>query len=321
MLSLQTYSNFQNASREVLKYLHSRLGFDLWMITRTQDENWIVLTAEDHGYSVKSFDVFKWTDSFCSRMVEGLGPSIAPRSIDVPAYLEAPFGQRVQISAYIGVPLNREDGTLFGTLCAIDPEPKNDEIELELPLVQMLARMLATVLESEIKLNEEIRRTERANSEANTDALTGLYNRRGWEQLASAEEARCKRFGHAAGIISIDLDDLKKTNDTAGHNSGDQLLIECSRTLKTSIRESDLAARVGGDEFVVLATETNQAGLDLLQQRIETKLEKAGISASLGRAIRRPSMTIHEAWEIADRAMYVCKRIRKRPSQHDCSSG
>ncbi len=93
---------------------------------------------------------------------------------------------------------------------------------------------------------------------------------------------------HAAGVISIDLDDLKLTNDTEGHCRGDRLLMDCAHTKKQTIRQNDLAARVVGDEFAVLATETNEAGLELLQFRIQATLRLAGISASLGRASRHP---------------------------------
>lgn len=102
--------NFQTAARSVLAFLHRRLGFDLWMVTRTEGEDWIVLQAEDHGYNVTDGTVFRWADSFCSQMVKALGPRIAARSDDIPAYASARIGQQVKIGAYVGVPLRRADG-------------------------------------------------------------------------------------------------------------------------------------------------------------------------------------------------------------------
>ena len=105
------------------------------MVTRAGGEDWIVLQADDHGYGVQTGDLFRWTDSFCSRMVQGFGPRIAPASDEVPSYASAPIGSQVPIGAYVGVPLTWRDGNLFGTLCAIHPTAVPKHIETELPLV------------------------------------------------------------------------------------------------------------------------------------------------------------------------------------------
>jgi diguanylate cyclase len=107
---------FQEAGGAVLEFLSNRLPFGLWMVTRTDGDDWIVLSASDHGYSVKPGDLLRWSDSFCSRMVDGKGPRIAPRSAEVPTYAEAPIGRQVPIEAYVGVPIMRADNSLFGTL-------------------------------------------------------------------------------------------------------------------------------------------------------------------------------------------------------------
>jgi diguanylate cyclase len=116
-------------------------------------------------------------------MVQGKGPRVAPRSDQVDAYRVAPINQAVKIGAYIGVPLAYADGQLFGTLCAIDPKPQSDQITQELPLVELMADLLSRLLQADLALEQEIRSRERAQTEAETDALTGLYNRRGWEKV------------------------------------------------------------------------------------------------------------------------------------------
>ena len=80
MLENRSFSDFDAAAHSVLEFLYHRLSFDLWMVTRTEGDDWIVLQALDHGYGVKEGSVFRWADSFCSQMVLGLGPCIAPRS-------------------------------------------------------------------------------------------------------------------------------------------------------------------------------------------------------------------------------------------------
>jgi diguanylate cyclase (GGDEF)-like protein len=298
-----------------MNYLHSKLGFQLWMVTRTESDDWIVLNANDHGYDVAAGDVFRWTDSFCSRMVAGQGPRIAPRSNEVPAYANAPIRQKVAIAAYIGVPLTRSNNEVFGTLCAINPEPMSEEINKELPLIEMMARLLTTILENELIADEERRRAERANAEAMTDSLTGLFNRRGWDELLATEDDRCRRYGHPASVVSIDLDDLKTVNDQQGHRQGDALLRRAADALKSVTRESDIVARLGGDEFSILAVECDPAGAQALIARLETAFQQVDVAASIGMSMRNAAASLSEAFDQADKKMYERKNRRKESSR------
>lgn len=306
-MEIAAFQNFDEAARAALSFLHRRLGFGLWMVTRTVGEDWIVLQSDDHGYNVQDGTVFRWTDSFCSRMVEGLGPRIAPESNAVPAYASAPIGRQVDIAAYIGVPLTALDGTFFGTLCAIDPHVQPAGIVEELELVEMVAGLLSSILRTEMLYAEEGRKAERAQADALSDALTGLFNRRGWSRLLDGEEQRCRRRGHPAGVVAIDLDGLKSVNDTGGHFKGDELLERAGGVLAAFVRRQDVAARVGGDEFAVLLVECDSVAATTLVERLRAALTEAGVSASIGLAMRDPAQGLQHAWEEADRAMYVDK--------------
>jgi len=169
--------DFTSATQAVLRFLRQQFGFDLWMLTRTEGNDWIVLAAEDRHYGVQPGAVFRWSDSFCSRMVQGLGPRITPRVAAVPAYTEAPIAQALPIGAYVGIPLNRKDGSLFGTLCAIDPKPQPENIAEKQEMVELLADLLNSLLNAELTATEATRRAERAEVEATRDGLTSLYNR------------------------------------------------------------------------------------------------------------------------------------------------
>lgn len=130
----------------VLRYLHDQVGFSIWMVTRVQSDDWIVLHAVDTYYGIQPGSIYRWSDTFCSRMVEGQGPSVAPSSSAVPAYAMAPIRKEFPIGAYVGVPITRDDGSLFGTLCAIDPTPQPRSVADQLPTVELLARLLGRVL-------------------------------------------------------------------------------------------------------------------------------------------------------------------------------
>jgi diguanylate cyclase len=304
--------DFREAAARVLKFLHGHLGFDLWMITRTEGEDWIVLQVEDSSYGVNQGQVFRWTDSFCSRMVQGLGPRIAPDSASVPVYTEAPIGQKVQIGSYAGVPLTYRDGSLFGTLCAIDPRRQPDSITRELPLIELLADMLSSLLHNELAATEATRAAERAQIEAETDVITGLFNRRGWNRVLEAEETRCKTLGNPACVIAVDLDGLKQINDRRGHSAGDELIQRAAKVIGDATRKHDAVARIGGDEFTILGLDCDAESSSRLAKRISSQLTGAGVTASVGFTMRNPAKGLDAAWKDADIEMYRDKTEHRR---------
>jgi diguanylate cyclase (GGDEF)-like protein len=302
--------DFERAGQAVLEFLHRRLGFSLWMVTRVQGDDFIILQAKDEGYGVNPGTVIRWADSFCWQMVKGNGPRVAPDSEAVPAYAAAPVGRQVPIKAYIGVPLTHADGRLFGTLCAIDPARQPDAIVEEQDLIELLASMLSAILDSELKLSEEVRRNEHLELEALVDPLTSLLNRRAWDRLLAREEERCRRYGHTATVFVIDLDQLKEVNDTAGHAAGDALLVRVATALREVVRDIDIVARLGGDEFGLIAVECDSAGAELLLGRLREALDERQVRASVGLAVREASGGLARAWEQADRLMYAQKRTQ-----------
>lgn len=304
------FKSFHDAGQAVLSFLYQRFGFGLWMITRVEGEDWIILQTEDHAYNVHAGQVFNWADSFCSQMVLGNGPKIAPISDDVPAYRQAPIAQQLKIKAYIGQPLTKEDGSLFGTLCAIDPEPKSESLKEEQSLIELLGDLLSQILQTELREIEQTRKNERLQAEALRDPLTGLYNRRAWDQFILAEEERCQFYGHHATVFMLDLNDLKFMNDAHGHAVGDELIRQTATVLTESCRNTDIIARLGGDEFAILTVENDFESSQTHLERIIQNLQTKQISAAIGFALREPSDGILAACLQADKNMYLDKLKR-----------
>jgi diguanylate cyclase (GGDEF)-like protein len=305
--------DFAGASREVLSFLHQRIGMDLWMVTRADNEDWVVLTAEDHGYGVKQGDVFRWADTFCSRMVSGDGPRVAPRTADVPAYADLPFARQLPIGAYVGVPLVDGEGQLFGTLCGLNPQPMPAALVNEQPMVEVLADMLSGLLSAELATTALAREAETARSEALTDALTGLANRRGWETALAAEEERCRRYGATACVVAIELDGLKAPGVSwAARDAYDAVLVRAAQALRQTVRKPDTLARLDDDRFVVLGVECTTAEAMALLRRLEQGVQGAELSAALGMAMRNRSSGLFETFERAIDAMVEHRDARAR---------
>ena len=155
------------------------------------------------------------------------------------------------------------------------------------------------------------------------DDLTGLYNRRGFQTLARQHMKMADRMRKRVSHIFVDLDGLKEINDTLGHREGDLALIETADLLKETFRESDIIARIGGDEFVVLALETVGLGQehwvtrlqDNLTRRNERPERRYRLSVSMGIAYYDPDFPcpLDDLLDRADALMYEQKRT-KRPS-------
>lgn len=156
---------------------------------------------------------------------------------------------------------------------------------------------------------------------AHHDHLTGLPNRSLFiDQLEHAIKL-AKRHNHKTAVLFLDLDGFKQINDTLGHEAGDRLLIEVAARLKTVIRESDVAARMGGDEFTFvlndIGTHENAAAvaqkiIDTLSEKFNLKGHESQIGGSIGVALHPDDAEDHEALlRKADEAMYVAKKSGK----------
>ncbi len=152
------------------------------------------------------------------------------------------------------------------------------------------------------------------------DPLTGLANRRLFNELLDAGLARTKRSGQPLAVAFLDLDDLKRVNDTYGHDVGDLVLCETARRLSSIVRGADILARLGGDEFVVVY-EPNDPDSDNLIQRIDRALSEP-INITPDTAIHCPASIGYtdtqtvgrdpsELLTAADEAMYEMKRARR----------
>lgn len=150
------------------------------------------------------------------------------------------------------------------------------------------------------------------------DPLTGLYNRRFAEQRLAAEVARSERRGHPLTVLTLDLNNFKEINDTYGHPAGDLVLQEFASRLNKVIRGSDLAVRLGGDEFLVVLPECTLEQLKLVLERLRSfeldwQGQKIPVTFSAGWKDYEMGDRPEEMLARADQALYTNKRAAKKP--------
>ena len=153
------------------------------------------------------------------------------------------------------------------------------------------------------------------------DDLTGLYNRRGFADLGEQHLKLARRTGRAVILFYMDVDRLKTINDTLGHHVGDRALNKLADILRDTFRQSDIIARMGGDEFAVMALEASQQNqmelLQRLRERIgemnERRRESYSLSVSVGTARfdGEGRMRLDDLLAAADRVMYEEKRAKR----------
>jgi diguanylate cyclase (GGDEF)-like protein/PAS domain S-box-containing protein len=160
---------------------------------------------------------------------------------------------------------------------------------------------------------------------AERDHLTGVYNRRMFYEMLAAEVERAVRYERPLSLIMLDIDHFKKVNDLHGHAAGDEVLKATSLMLQKNIRHTDILARVGGEEFVILATETSVENTVDLAEKIRSTIEAAEmlqggkITVSFGVAGLVNAITPDEFMRRADEALYQAKaRGRNRVEQYPC---
>ncbi len=309
----QPWPTFAAAAAAAVEHLNAVSPMDLWMVTQRVGGDQVVVASAGFWADLASpGTAFPWADSFCLRMVEQRGPMFAPDVALVPNYQELSTGVLARVRSYIGIPLESDTGRLFGTLCAYSGAVQPATLTESLPLAQLLGQFLGTILAREHLILAHRADAAAASELAECDRLTGLRNRRGWEMAVATEQRRVSRRGSATSVLVLDLDDLKSTNDTAGHSAGDDLIVACARVLERYCRACDTSARLGGDEYGVLLSNCDAEAANAILTRLQIALAASGVIASTGSATSTPGEEIAQTWSRADKAMYADKRERGR---------
>jgi diguanylate cyclase (GGDEF)-like protein/PAS domain S-box-containing protein len=156
-----------------------------------------------------------------------------------------------------------------------------------------------------------------------TDELTGLYNRRGFYTLVEHQLKMARRMRRGIYLLYVDVDDMKEVNDRHGHVAGDQLLMETASVVKRNFRDSDIVARIGGDEFVVVPVEGPWKHAEMLIARLHAAVARSNeegkvdypLALSVGAAYYDPEhpLSIDALLAEADQSMYEDKRKKQSP--------
>jgi diguanylate cyclase (GGDEF)-like protein len=278
------------------------------------------------------------SSSFCAHAIEQRGLFMVEDATRDDRFRESPLVLHdPHIRFYAGMPLYVGKGIAVGTLCVLDIVPRSlspgqakalailsHQVEARMELRSEGQKLLATAaanreLTKKLEDSNRILKVTNAQLEliAGTDSLTGLLNRRAFENRINAEFSDAVRKARTLSLLVMDIDDFKKRNDRLGHAAGDEALRYFGEVLRKVLRAGDSAARIGGEEFAIILPDTEAEQAGVLAQRVQDLLEMSDadfsrITVSVGISSLQVSTT---SWDVllsqADLAMYDAKRAGK----------
>lgn len=309
--------DLQNIFQTVVQLLKD--AFDYAHVSIYLLDHEILRLGAQVGYSIETiYYEIPVTSGVIGRTVLTKQAQFVPDVNKDPAFLRASN----EVESEICVPLLKEDNVL-GAI-NIEATSGHPLTENDMHLMTAFAGPVAIAVDN-ARLHAEVK------SFALTDSLTGLLNRRAFDQALEAEIARAGRYEYPLALIIIDLDDFKSYNDRWGHPAGDKRLIEVAKFLESDIRSPDIAARYGGDEFAIILPYAPTASAVALAERMRKTAEDravdgaeadgsvTGFTISLGVAsFPENGKTSAELLLAADNAELAAKRLGKN---RVCSAG
>lgn len=280
-----------------------------------QNEFNVVVSSSNEDNFLPVHSTWPWEmKSFCRHIMETRQDLYVECAVQNPDWKYAPAVEKGPVRSYCGAPITWPNGELFGTICVIDTKETHYKLALSQLLVQ-LARLIASDLQTACRLQE-------AESLALTDELTQLHNRRGYIVLGEQKLKDVSLYGKDVGLLYLDIDNLKQVNDKHGHQWGDVSITTMADVLKELCHPTDLVARMGGDEFVVLTLVSDQIALEEFATRLTQRyceliepieqLQLTSVSIGSHFAPHAQNTDLNELTTAADEAMYRTKKQCKQ---------
>ena len=214
--------------------------------------------------------------------------------------------------------------TLGLVLGALTPGVDIHDVEFGMLLVSKLAPAVAVTAALAALIERMHSAVQRISDLAATDHLTGLLNLRAFEEVLQQEHRKSERFGRAYTLVMVDVDNLTQVNELMGHEAGSQVIVAVAAAISRSIRASDVAARLGGDDFIVLMAEADSATGAVIAQRIRNNVYAGTVSVanrliranvSLGTAsFPEDHLYPKELMILADQRMQQDRELRRSPA-------
>jgi diguanylate cyclase (GGDEF)-like protein len=277
-----------------------------------RDRQWIKARFSSSTFVETSRDLPR-THSFCDLTIKQSDSIITVADM----HQDPRFADHARVTGptklrfYAAVPLISPTGAVLGSLSVLDKRSRTLLPEQSSAL-ETLARQIMELLEMRRTLIGLSEANARLGQQSITDALTGIPNRRAYDQKLTEEFSRARRTGAPLSLLLIDIDTFKQYNDTFGHLAGDSALQSVARVLLASLRPYDFLARYGGEEFVIVLPATDLSAAILVAERVRglvasSEFPHRKLTISIGVARLDPEAGTKALVQTADNGLYRAK--------------
>lgn len=324
--TLASENSLEGLVRKLLETLELVTEMDSTYLTKIeieQGKQHILFSRNSKEMQIPEGLSVPWGDTLCKRAMD---EGCLYNNDVVSRWGDSQAAQALRIKTYVSTPVELDDGTLYGTLCAVSSEQKSLSMRAQYVL-RLFAGLIAQYIQKD-SLLEQLREANAALiAHSYTDPLTGLPNRRAIFKNLDSLFSIARHRQRTVIIAFIDLDEFKAINDQHGHETGDLFLRQVSDRLSASVRQDDIIGRLGGDEFLVaemggLSDAASEKSASMLKARLNGFLEGKYIlrdkvlhyrGASIGVYVAHPGEeTPDSALRHADSNMYIDKNARRQ---------
>ncbi|WP_369069212.1 GAF domain-containing protein [Kineococcus terrestris] len=293
-----TSTSLRRSAREVVAALPRVSGLDSWYLGRVDGETLLPLAVSDEAQGVRVGQRLQWSAAVCRRMVNGLGPAVAPDVAAVPNYARAPYAISLGMTAYAGVPVRAGDGALLGVLAGWNVRPTAALADGLEPLAHAFAGLLSQSLEAEVRADAALREqeAERLRRE-NADRVTALSSRAGWGALLRQEDLRSAERGLPVVVLLVDLG---RVRSSARLQRGTDLVV---RALPRAV-----VARLTARQFGAVLPGADAAEAADRAAALSTVLRATGYAATTAWATSAEAEDLRAVWHVAEERLYRARR-------------
>lgn len=298
--------------QEIVNALAKLMNVPAALIMRLNDKKIEVFRtslSDNNPYKLLDNEYFFDSGLYCETVIRSDEKLHVPNALKDKKWKNNPDIALNMIS-YLGFPIKHSDSTPFGTLCILDTKERHYSEDEENLLLQF-----KNMIESHLQLIETNKKFERM---AYYDHLTDIYNRRYFFEIATSTISLAKRDQKPLSISMIDIDNFKSINDTYGHNVGDEVIKSLTKEVSLCIRESDIFARFGGEEFILLLSSTDVNSATTISEKIRVAIENIQVNKNISFTISMgiaefnfSNDQLHDVIKRADEKLYEAKTSGK----------
>lgn len=293
-----TDTSLRRSARQVVEALALSSGLDTWYLGRLDGEAMLPLAVSDEATGVLVGRRIPWSDTVCRRMVNGLGPAVAPDITLVPNYVRAPSAIGLRMTAYAGTALRDESGRLLGAMAGWSSRPGTVPAPGLEQLMRAFAELLAQALAAEVAADDAQREAERlAVRRDATDKVTALSSRVGWGALLQQEDRRSAERGLPVALLVVDLGLVRSS-------------ARLQRATETVVRAVPGAtvARLTARQFGVILTDAEPEEIAVTAREVTSALRTAGFAATGAWAVSGEADDLSGVWTLAEQRLYRSRR-------------